>query len=99
MASLNGYERRDSKHTSVLGFEIPLGDWTLALKKRNRAGETARHVGVLAAKPNNWSFPKSVWWMKKTSVRKLASDLRVDTPIQNHTGGYWRLETRRGHDR
>lgn len=36
MASLEGYERRDSTHTSVLGFEIPLGDWSLALKKRNK---------------------------------------------------------------
>lgn len=98
MASLNGYERTDSKHTSVLGSEIPLGDWTLALKKRNRAGEMVQHVGVLAAKPNNWSFPTSVWWMKKASVRKLASDLHVDTPIQNQTGGFWHLETRRGPD-
>lgn len=58
----------------------------------------APHVGVLATKPKNWSFPKSVWWMKKTSVRRLASDLCVDTPTQNHTGGFWHLETRRGPD-
>lgn len=51
MAFPNGFERKDSKHTLVLGFEILLGDWTLALKKRNSAGEMAQHVGVLAAKP------------------------------------------------
>lgn len=51
MAFLNGFERKDSKHTSVLGSEILLGDWTLALKKRNQASEMAHHVGVLAAKP------------------------------------------------
>jgi hypothetical protein len=36
VASLNGFERRDSKHTSVLGSEVLLGDWTLALKRRNK---------------------------------------------------------------
>lgn len=76
----------------MLGFEILVGDCTLALKKRDRAGEMAQRVGVLAAKPDNWSVPKSLWW-KKTGVRKLASDLCVDTPTQMHCGG---LETRRG---
>lgn len=30
----------------------------------------AQRVGVLAAKPDDWSFPKSVWWEETTSVKK-----------------------------
>lgn len=77
----------------MLGSEILLGDWTLALKKRNRAGEMAQPVGVLAAKPVT-GFPKTCT-VEETSFRKLASDLHVDMPTQSHMGGrvLWHLQT------